>query len=318
MQVLITDRAWADSDIEREILADIGAEVVEAPDAEESTLIELAAACAAIATCWAPVTARVIDAAVDCRLIARMGIGLDNIDVDAATRRKIPVTNVPDYCVEEVSDHALALLLALARNIGFFHLAAKQGRYDLQAAGPMRRLAGQTLGLLGLGRIGRLVARKAGAFGLNVIAHTRSGDDQGTAARMVSLADLLAESDFLSFHAPLTPETACVINASALQRMKPTAFLINTSRGGLIDHDALWDAIRHGRLAGAALDVFDPEPPDLAQPLYRHERVIVTPHAAFVSEESVVELRSRVAHQIADCLSGRTPENVINPHIWNS
>lgn len=311
-RVLITDHPWPEVSIERTILEAAGAIVIEAPRADEETLASLAAEATAIATCWAPVTERVLASAPRCRLVARMGIGLDNIDVTTATRLGMLVTNIPDYCIEEVSDHALALLLALARNVGYFHQASKGGEYNLAAAPPMRRLKGRTLGLLGLGRIGRLTARKGAGLGLRVIAQTASGSDHGTGLPIVPWEQLLAESDFLSLHAPLTPQTRHVINAQALARMKPTACLINTSRGGLVDEAALWEALRENRLAGAGLDVFDPEPPDLAQPLFRDPRVIVTPHAAFVSEEALVDLRTRVARQIADVLAGRTPEHVVN------
>lgn len=312
LRALFTDRPWGNSDLEREILTPIGVEVIEAPNGDEPTLAELAKDVDAIATCWAKVTENVIAAAPRCRIICRMGIGLDNIAIPTATARGIPVTNVPDYCIEEVADHTLALLLALSRNVAFYHLRTKRGEYDLKAGPPMRRLAGQTLGLLGLGRIGRRVAEKARGLGLRVIAHTRSGDDHGTGCPMVPLETLLQESDFLSLHAPLTSATRHILDEPALRRMRPHAVVLNTSRGPLIDPAALWDALRENRIAGAGLDVFEPEPPDLAQPLYRDERVIVTPHAAFVSEDSLIDLRQRVARQIAARLTGSVPENVVN------
>jgi D-3-phosphoglycerate dehydrogenase len=311
-RVLFTDLPWESLQIEREVLDGIGAEAIAAPDGEERTLISLAPDVDAIGTCWARVTGDVIRAAPRCRIVARMGIGLDNIDIPAATERGIPVTNVPDYCVEEVADHALALLLACARNVAWFHLRTKRGKYDLSAGPPMHRLSGRTLGLFGLGRIARCLVPKARALRLDVIAHAPSGDDHGTGCRMVDFETLLGESDFISLHAPLSDDTRQVFNAAAFAKMKPRAALINTSRGGLIDHQALWAALQEDRLAGAALDVFDPEPPDLSQPLFRDERVIVTPHCAFVSEESLAELRRRVAGQIVAALSGRTPENVVN------
>jgi D-3-phosphoglycerate dehydrogenase len=313
--LLITDHPWDDSSIERELLAPHGIEVVDAPAGDEGTVLGLAPRADAIATCWARVTPAVIAAASRCRHIARMGIGLDNIAVDAATERGILVTNVPDYCVEEVAEHTIALLLAMARNVAWFHCQAQQGIYDLAAAPSMRRLQGQTLGLFGLGRIGWLVASKAASLGLDVIAHTASGDARGAAVRMVSFDELLATSDYLSLHAPLTPATRRVLDRAAFAKLKPGARLINTSRGGLVDEAALWEALQQQRLAGVALDVFDPEPPDLSRPLFRDERVIVTPHAAFVSQESLVELRTRVARQVLAALSGSTPENVINPHV---
>jgi D-3-phosphoglycerate dehydrogenase len=315
--VLFTDLPWGDGGIERSALSRIGAEVVEARGVDESTLVELARSATAIATCWAHVTPRVIESASCCRLVARMGIGLDNIAIPAATARGIPVTNVPDYCVEEVAEHALALLLALARNVAFFHWRTKQGQYDLQAAPAVRRLSTQTLGLFGLGRIGQAVARKATMLGLTVIAHTASGDDHGTGCEMVTFDELLARSDYLSLHAPLTESTRHVFDAAAFARMKPTAFLVNTSRGALVDEQALGGALQSGRIAGAGLDVFEHEPPDLSEPLFCDERVIVTPHAAFVSAESLIELRTRVCDQIAAALAGERPHNVVNPEIYS-
>ncbi len=314
-RVLITDRPWPDSDIERAILEPVGCEVVEAPDPEEETLVALARDADAIATCWAEVTANVINAAGSCRIIARTGIGLDNIDIPAATARGMLVTNVPDYCVEEVADHALGLLLACARNIAFFHLRTKQGEYDLRAAAPITRLSCQTLGLVGLGHIARNLHGKTQAMGLDVIAHTPSGNDHGTGCEMVSFDGLLSRSDFVSLHAPLNDGTRHLIDAAALAKMKPTASLINTSRGGLVDHAALWDALERNRLRGAALDVFEPEPPDLSQSLFQDERVVVTPHTAFVSVQSLRELRERTARQIVDVLQGRQPEHVVNPEV---
>ncbi len=166
-----------------------------------------------------------------------------------------------------------------------------------------------------MGRIARAVAERARAFGFEVIAWTRSGNDHGTGVRMVELPELLRLSDFISLNVPLTTETRHVLNRESLALVKPTAFVINTARGGLIDHRALWDALQAGRLAGAAIDVFDPEPPDLSQPLFRDERVIVTPHAAFVSAESLLELRLRAARQVAATLAGNIPENVVNPQV---
>ncbi len=315
-RVLLTDRAWPDTTLERAILEPAGAELIEAADTDEATLCRLAADADAIVANWAPVTEAVIRAARRCRGICRTGIGLDNIAVATATEMKIPVTNIPDYCVGEVADHALALLLACARNIAFFHARTKGGEYRLQAAPPMHRLTGQRLGLVGLGRVGRSLAVKAQSLGFEVIAHTLSGRDRGTGCRMASLDELLAESDFVSLHAPLTTATRHLLALPHFERMKPSAYLINTARGGLVDRADLWLALKRNLIAGAALDVFEPEPPDLATPLMQDERVIVTPHAAFVSHESLIELRSRVARQIVDVLAGRRPEHVVNPEVY--
>lgn len=316
-RVLQTDRAWPDTAIEREVLAQVGAELIEAPDTREATLCALAADADAIATNWAPVIEAVVRAARCCRVICRTGIGLDNIAVATATELRIPVTNIPDYCVGEVADHALALLLACARNIAFFNGRTKRGEYNLQAAPSMPRLAGKRLGLVGLGRIGRNLAGKARALGLDVCASTASGADHGTGCQMLPFDDLLATSDFVSLHVPLVDATRHLFALPQFERMKRSAYLINTARGGLVDHADLWKALERNLIAGAALDVFEPEPPDLSTPLMRDERVIVTPHAAFVSCESLIELRTRVARQIADVLSGRRPECVVNPEVYD-
>lgn len=314
-RVLITDRAWPDCQIEQDILREVDAEIVEAPSGDEATLVELARDVDAIGTCWAPVTEAVISASPRCRVISRFGIGLDNIHVPTATARKIPVTFVPDYCLAEVAEHTLALLFACARNIGFFHHRTKQGEYALQAAPTMHRITGRTLGLLGFGRIGQAVAERAVALGLNVIAHSRSGRSPLASVRMVDLPTLLRESDYLSLHLPLTAASRGIIRLPQLEQMRPGAFLINTSRGALVDPQDLWTALERNLIAGAALDVFEPEPPDLSLPLYRDERVIVTPHAAFLSAESLVELRTRAARNIADVLAGRRPEHIANPEV---
>jgi D-3-phosphoglycerate dehydrogenase len=264
------------------------------------------------------VTEAVIRAAPRCRIVARFGIGLDNIAVAVASELGIPVTYVPDYCVEEVSDHTLALLLACARKVAFFHHRTKHGEYLLQAGPAMHRLSGQTLGLLGLGRIGQAVSRKARALGINVLASTPSGDDYGSGCAMVSFANLLEASDFVSLHLPASEQTQGIMGAAEFKRMKRSAYLINTSRGTLVDHAALWSAVQTGEIAGAALDVFDPEPPDLSAPLFSDNRVIVTPHAAFLSQESLDELRTRTAEQIAQALQGLRPENVVNPQVYQN
>lgn len=314
--VLLTDYAWPDLDIERKILSENDAELVVAEKGKQdpASLAELAKSknVDAIMTNWAKVPGSVIAAAPKCRIVSRLGIGLDNIDVAHCTAHKIPVTNVPDYCLIEVAEHALALLLALSRKVAFYHHETKEGRYQLQSGPKLRRIEGQTLGIVGLGNIGRKLAEKALGIGLKVIATSRSRKNPMAGVEFVTLDELLTNSDYVSLHTPMTPETKRSIGAPQLAKMKPSAYLINTARGGLIDHDALLAALEAGQLAGAALDVQDPEPPDLSQPIFRHERVFVTPHAAFVSEESLINLRTRVAQQVVDRLSGKVPENVVN------
>lgn len=311
-RVLITDYAWPDLQVERALLDRAGIDLIEAEETEPAALAEAARDVDGLMTCWVNVPAEVIDAASRCRVIARLGIGLDNIDVAVATQRGIVVTNVPDYCLDEVAEHALGLLLALARNIGYFNQQTKSGVYDLVAAPPMRRVAGRKLGIVGFGRIGRTLADRARGLGLDVLVTSRTRQD-AERVRWCSLDELLAESDYVSLHLPLTDETRHLIGARELALMKPTALLINTARGGLVDHQALAEALAANRLAGAGLDVQEPEPPDLSQPPYNDPRVIVTPHAAFLSEESLAELRRRATASVIDVLCGRRPANVVNP-----
>lgn len=314
VKVLVTDYAWDDLEIEKRILLGAGAELIAADDSSEESLARLARrhAVSAIMTCWAQTPAAVIDASPRLRIVSRFGIGLDNIDVAHCTRRGVMVTNVPDYCRTEVAEHALALILALARKIAWFHHETKQQRYDLASGPPLRRIAGQTLGIVGLGGIGRRLAGLAQAIGLKVVAASRSRANPPPGVELCSLDELLAASDYVSLHVPLSDETRHMFGRDQFARMKPTAYLINTARGGIVDHAALAVALDEGRIAGAALDVQEPEPPDLSAPPYNHPRVIVTPHAAFSSVESVEELRRRTATQVADFLSGREPENVVN------
>jgi D-3-phosphoglycerate dehydrogenase len=314
-KILLTDYAWADLDIERRTLTAAGCELIVAPAKDPASLAKAATDVDAIMTNWAKVTAEVIEAAPRLKIVSRLGIGLDNIDVACCTRRKIAVTNVPDYCLIEVAEHALALLLALSRKVAFYHWQTMSGKYDLAAGPALARIEGQTLGIVGLGNIGRVLARKAQGLGLKVVATSRSGRDVPAGVKLVSLDELLAASDYVSLHMPVVPETRHLMNEKSLSRMKPTAYLINTARGGLIDNDALAAALASGRLAGAGLDVQDPEPPDLNGAPWNDPRVIVTPHAAFVSRESLENLRSRTARQVAMFLAGERPENVVNPEV---
>ena len=315
-KVLITDYAWPNVDIERAILAGVDAELIIAPQGQQDAA-SLAALAAkenvdAIMTNWAKVPKTVIEAAQKCSIVSRLGIGLDNIDVAYCTSRKIPVTNVPDYCLIEVAEHALALLLALSRKVAFYHYETKSGRYNLQSGPTLRRIEGQTLGIVGLGNIGRKLAEKARGLGLNIIATSRSGRNPMPGVPFVALDELIERSDYISLHTPLTAENRHMMGAVQFASMKPSAYLINTARGGLIDNKALTAALNAGQLAGAALDVQDPEPPNLAEPPNNDPRDIVTPHAAYVSEESLTNLRTRVARQVATRLTGGVPESVVN------
>ncbi len=314
-KALITDYAWPDVSIERSVLAAGDCELIVADKTDAESLAKLAVPCDAILTNWAKVPASVIAAAPNCRIVSRLGIGLDNIDVDYCTAHKIVVTNVPDYCLIEVAEHALALLYALARKVALYHWETKSGRYDLQAGPKLRRMEGQTLGLIGFGAIGHVMAKKALGLGLKVIAYSRSRTDPMPGVEFRDLPDLLRESDYVSLHIPATPETKHLLGAEQFALMKPTAYLINTARGAVLDEAALAVALQKNQLAGAALDVQQKEPCDLTQAPFTDPRVIVTPHAAFVSEESLADLRRRTAQQVVDRLHGKVPPDVRNPSV---
>jgi D-3-phosphoglycerate dehydrogenase / 2-oxoglutarate reductase len=317
-RVLVTDYAWPTLDIERAVLASVGAELVVAERGDERELTELAPDVDGILTNWKRVPAAAVDVAPRCLVVSRYGVGVDNIPVDHATTLGIVVTNVPDFCVDEVSDHALALLLCCSRRIVAFARTTAVGTWDLEIGRGMRRIRGQCLGLVGYGRLGRALAAKAVPLGLSVLAYSprlTNGPLTHGVVGTSSLEELLSTADFVSLHVPPTPETRGIIDESALRLMKPSAYLINTARGALVDEHALARAIGEGWIAGAALDVLSVEPPAADNPLLGLDRVIVTPHAAFYSEQSIADVQQRAAENVASVLSGRRPANIVNPAV---
>jgi D-3-phosphoglycerate dehydrogenase / 2-oxoglutarate reductase len=316
--VLVTDYAWPSLDIERAVLATAGVSLLVAETGHEGELIQLAADADAILTCFRPVTAAVLDAAPRCRTVARYGVGLDNIDVQHADELGMVVTNVPAYCVDEVADHAAALVLALARNVVPFARDVTAGRWDNTAHRPMHRLRGRILGLVGYGAIARSLATRMRAFGMDVLAYSPSLKTAEDVAIAASLDELLARADIVSLHVPLTPATTRLIDARSLRLMKPGSYLVNTARGGVVDSAALVDALRSGHLAGAALDVLPTEPPDADDPLLSTPNLILTPHAAFNSVEAVEELQRTAATNVLDVLDGRRPSYPINPAVLDT
>jgi D-3-phosphoglycerate dehydrogenase len=242
-----------------------------------------------------------------CKAIGRFGLGVDNIDLLAAKQLGIAVNYVPDYCLREVSDHAMALLLALARKVPFSNRLVQSGRWEVPPIVPLRRIEGQVLGLIGFGNIPRALAPKAQAFGLKVLTHDPYvSKDMLAAAGVegVGFDDLLGRCDFVSVHAPLLPATRGLVNAAAFARMKPGAMLINTARGPLVDEAALVAALDSGHLGGAALDVVTTEPLAKDSPLLGRDNVILTPHTAFYSVEALEELQTKCASDVARVLSG--------------
>lgn len=316
--VLVTDYAWPDLEIESAVLAAIGGELLVAPTGSADEIVRLAPQADAILTCWAKVPEAALAAAPRCRIVSRYGIGLDNIPIAAATELGIVVTNVPDFCLEEVSDHAMALLLALARQIVPQAQASRAGGWQRETGRTIPRLRGQTLGLIGYGNIARALVPKAQGFGLHVLAYTprlAAGRLENGVEAVNRLDELLERADYISLHAPLTPESRGLIDEAALRRMKPSAALINTSRGALVDEAALVRALAEGWIAGAGLDVLAQEPPAPDHPLRSLPNVIITPHAAFYSDAAVAELQEKAARNVADVLQGKRPRHIVNPAV---
>jgi len=317
-KVLITDYVWPSTDPERAVLEAAGIELVVAPDTSENTLAELAKDVDAIMFCFAQVTAKVLESATKCKIAARYGIGVDNVDIPRATELGIVVTNVPDYCMDEVTDHALGMILALNRRLVPHTREVVQGGWnDVALNQPMHRTRGATMGIVGYGRIGRSLAAKAVGFGMNILAYDPmiepGSDVEGASA--TTLDELLEKSDFVSLHVPLLPSTENMISAPELAKMKPGSIIVNGARGGLIDEHALASALESGHIAGAGLDVVEPTPPDTSSPLLAQENVIITPHTAFFSQASTVELEERTAGEVVRVLAGEKPENWINPEV---
>lgn len=316
--ILVTDYAWPNLDVERRLLSAVDAEVIVAETGSVGEITRLAPQADAILTCWAKLPVAALEAAPHCRIVSRYGIGLDNIPVVRATELGIVVTNVPDFCREEVSDHAMALLLASARQIVPQATASWAGGWQRETGQPIPRLRGQTLGLIGYGNSARALVPKAQGFGLNVLAYTprlTPGWLANGVEAVNRLDDLFPRADYISIHAPLTAETRGLIGEVALRRMKPNAVLINTSRGAIIDEAALVQALREGRIAAAALDVLAQEPPPADHPLRSLPNVILTPHAAFYSEASIAELQEKAAQNVADVLQGKLPVHIVNREV---
>jgi D-3-phosphoglycerate dehydrogenase / 2-oxoglutarate reductase len=312
--VLITDHAWPDLEIERAVIEGAGFRVVAGPavPASAATIASLAREHqpTSILTCWAQVDANAVSASDALRHVGRIGVGLDNIDVAACSARGIPVTNVPDYCIEEVSDHALGFALAWTRGIVAFDRAVRAGRWD-PAQARLRRLATQTVGIVGYGRIGRATARKFLAFGCRVLVHSRSAPEPAVGIDVVDLDALLAASDIVVLHVPLSATTRHLIDARRIAQMKPGSLLINVSRGGLVDTGAVIEALRVGWLGAAALDVLESEP-EVPQALLEQPAALLTPHVAFSSDTSLAELRQRAAEEAVRVLRGQPPLNLCN------
>ena len=312
-----------------ELLTRLGAEVEKTFCTTEEELISACSEADAVIAAGTRITPgyvfspKVIENLNKCRIIALMSIGYDNVDVAAATEKGICVANAPDYCLEEVSDHAMALILACARK--FYQLLPdiKSGKWSTQAEyssvlKPLHRLSRQTLGLIGFGKIPRTIVPKAKAFGFRIIAydpHVPNTMFKTFKIESVGLDQLLEESDFISLHALLTPETKHMMGLQQFKKMKPTAYFINTARGELVDEKALYTALSEGLIAGAGLDVLEPEPPGPDNPLLKLNNALITGHSAYYSEESREELFIRPWEEVARVLQGEWPHGLVNPQV---
>ena len=318
-RVVIVNLGYPSFATEQTILAPVGAEVVLARSdcTTEDEVIAAAGDAHAILIREAPVSRRVIDAMPHCRAIVRYGVGIDNIDLEAATKKHIYVANVPGYGTEEVSDHAVALLLACIRNLLHRDRRLRQGRFETDINDRVYRTTGNVLGLIGYGQISQAVHRKWNGFAPSrVLIHDPYADDRligKNGGESVSPETLFAESDYISLHAPLTDATRHMINGDAFARMKSTAILINTARGELVDEMALVRAIKDDRILAAGLDVFESEPMPADHPLVGLPNVILTGHVGWYSKNAVHELQTRAAGEVKRILSGEKPENWVNP-----
>ena len=312
--VVLTDYVWESLDVEREILGGL-ADLVPLQVTDPAAFFPDAADCDALLNTYGgPITADVMARMPRCRIIARYGIGVDTIDLDAATEAGIIVTNNPTYCIEEVAEHTLAMMLSAARKITFYDRQVRSGGWAVPPGKPMYRIAGSTAGLIGFGNIARRVAMAAAALDMRVL-YFDPFVEQGqfdAPGRKAELAEVLEQADYLCVHAPLTPQTRGMLNADAFARMKPTAVLINCSRGPIVDTPALIAALDAVQIAGCALDTTDPEPLPEDHTLRTRENVIINPHAAWYSEGAMEGLQRGAPSEVRRVLEGRWPVNVVN------
>lgn len=319
MHTIVYTNDQFDMTVEKRVLAALDAKIVNSNGVSSAQSREVLRQADALVIALDQITGEVMDAMPKCKIISRLGVGIDNIDIAAATQRGIWVTNVPDYGIDEVSTHAAALMMALLRGIPQLVANTRNGQWDATVARPIRRFSEQTVGVLGFGRIGRAFGTKAKGFGVRLIAYDPFIPPDAVrahGAEPVDLDTLLRQSDFISLHLPLADETRHIINAQTLAKMKPTACIVNTARGGLIDEAALLAAVRAGRIRGAGLDVLSAEPPPrdnaVLMDLLKEERILITPHFAWYSEDAMTDMRARGAEEVVRVLSGQMPRSPVN------
>lgn len=316
--IAVVDYDYLDIGIEKEIVEGSAGELVYGHAQTEDEVIEIARNADGIINQYASITRKILAALPKCKVVSRYGIGVDTIDAEAATDLGVVVCNVPAYCIHEVSDHALALMLSLSRRIVKANNQIKKGGWDFSLLTPIFPAQKCTVGIVGLGNIGKCFAQKVKALGYTCIATDPYIDAQifiELGVKQVSLPELLKSSDVVSLHVPLTEETHHLIGVQELEMMKPTAILINTARGKIVDQEALAHALKSSTIAGAGLDVLEAEPPAPRDPVVGLENAIITPHIAYYSEESIVRLRSITTRSAIAVLQGVMPYAVVNPEV---
>lgn len=314
-RVVITDCDHGSIEEEKEELGKIGAELILTQTQKEEDLIRACREADGLLNQYALLTRRVLENLQKCKVIARYGVGVDSIDLKAATDLGIIVANVPDYCIDEVADQTIALMLSLIRKTVFFDRKVKSGLWDFHLGVPIHRMKGKTLGLIGCGKIGLGVAKRISFFGVMVIAFDPYFEKAHEGIEMKDFDTVLKESDFISIHCPLNESTRHLIGEREFRRMEKKPLLINTSRGPIIDEKALIQALKEGLVSGAGLDVLEKEPPDSQNPLLQMENVVLSPHIGFYSEESISELKRRTAENVSDVLLGKWPKSVVNREV---
>lgn len=317
-KVYVTDYEYATLEPEKRELDKIGAVMIPKQCKTEADVIRECKEANGLIDQYAPITRKVMEALPDLKVVGRYGVGVNTIDVKAATELGIQVLNVPDYCMDEVSNQAISLMLACHRKLNILNSQVHHQGWDYKIAKPIHRLQGQTLGLLGFGRIPKMVAQKAKAFGLNIIAYdpyVKPEVGLQYDVTILPLKDVLQKADIISVHVPLTKETENLLNEQTLSWMKPEAIIINTSRGPLIDEDALYHALADKKIGYAGLDVTVREPIEKDNPLLTLDNVIITPHVAWYSEEAELELKTKVAQGVADVLNGKKAKYLVNRDV---
>jgi D-3-phosphoglycerate dehydrogenase len=308
--VVVTDSPFPSLDPAKKALEVANAEVVQAPSSSEEDIIKAAENADAILVTYAKLNENILRSLKNCKAIGRFGIGVDNIDLKVADELGISVNYVPDYCLDEVSDQAMAMIISMARKIPQSNKLVQSGRWEMPAVVPMYRLRGKTVGLIGFGNIPRLMTPKAQAFGFDVIAADPYAPKElfeKYGVESVSMDELYERSDFISVHAPLLPETKGLVNKEAFKKMKDTAIVVNTARGPLINEQDLIEALDNNEIGGAGLDVVENEPLPKDSPLIGRDNVILAPHTAFYSVEALEELQTKAASDVARVLNGEEP-----------